>query len=327
MLAGRPGVGPPGPVPDAVTAAISVVLVTPTRRGTLYGAGAYLLWGLFPLYWPLLKPARPLEVLAHRIVWSLVVVLALLVLTAGLPRVAAVVADRRRLFRLALAAALIAVNWGTYIYGVNTGQVVETSLGYFVNPIVTVLLGVLVLGERLRPAQWTALGAAGIAVLVLSVANGRPPYIALVLAFSFGTYGLLKKTAGVGALEGLAVESAVLLPVALAYLLVLGATGTGTFGALGAGHAVLLVTSGVVTAVPLLLFAGAAARISLTTLGVLQYLAPSMQFLLGLTLFDEPLPLGRLAGFLLVWFALALFTTDLVRHHRRTARLAVTAPV
>jgi chloramphenicol-sensitive protein RarD len=300
--------------------------VTSGRRGVLYGVGAYLLWGLFPLYWPLLAPSNALEVLAHRILWSLVVVIVLLGLTRRTAQVRAIAGDRRRLVQLALAAVFVAVNWGTYIYGVSSGQVVETSLGYFVNPIVTVLLGVVVLGERLRPAQWTALGAAFVAVVVLTVENGSPPWIALVLAFSFGFYGLLKKTAGTGAIEGLAVETAVLLPVAAAYVTVLGVSGAGTFGSEGPGHAGLLALSGLVTAVPLLLFGAAASRVPLTTLGVLQYLAPTMQFLLGVTLLDEPLPLVKLLGFVLVWLGVALFTADLVRHHRRQLRLAVTAP-
>jgi chloramphenicol-sensitive protein RarD len=300
--------------------------VSPSRTGVVYGAAAYLMWGLFPLYWPLLEPAGSVEVLAHRVLWSLVVVAVLLAVTRGLGRVRAVVADRRRLLLVALAAVVIAVNWGTYIWGVTHDHVVETSLGYFVNPIVTVLMGVLVLGERLRPAQWTALGAAFVAVVVLTVENGRPPWIALVLAFSFGSYGLLKKLTGVGAVEGLAIETAVLLPVAAAYVAVLGATGAGTFTSEGPGHGALLALSGLVTAVPLLAFGGAASRVPLTTLGLLQYLAPTIQFALGVTLFDEPLPLVRLLGFVLVWTGLALFTVDAVRHARRTTRLAVTAP-
>ena len=301
--------------------------MTETRSGALYGASAYLLWGLFPLYWPLLAPTGSLEVLAHRVLWSLAVVAVLLAVTGRLSSVRAAGADRRRLLMLTAAAVVIAVNWGTYIYGVTSEQVVETSLGYFVNPIVTVLLGVLVLGERLRPAQWTALGLAFLAVVVLTVENGRPPWIALALAFSFGAYGLLKKTTGVGAVEGLAIETAVLLPVAGVYVAVLGATGAGTFGSEGPGHAALLALSGLVTAVPLLAFGAAASRVPLTTLGLLQYLAPTLQFALGVTLFDEPLPLVRLLGFVLVWAGLALFTADLVRHHRRTSRLAVAAPV
>ena len=298
-----------------------------TRTGVLYGASAYLLWGLFPLYWPLLRPAGAVEVLAHRVLWSLVVVAVLLAVTRRMAGVRAVLADRRRLLMVAVAAVFIAVNWGTYIWGVTHGHVVETSLGYFVNPIVTVLMGVLVLGERLRPAQWWALVLAFVAVAVLTVENGRPPWIALVLAFSFGSYGLLKKVTGVGAVEGLAIETAVLLPVAAAYVAVLGVSGDATFGREGLGHAALLALSGVVTAVPLLAFGAAATRVPLTTLGLLQYLAPTIQFALGVTLFDEPLPPARLLGFVLVWAGLALFTADLVRHHRRAARLPVPAPV
>ena len=301
--------------------------MTSGRRGTLCGAGAYLLWGLFPLYWPLLEPSSALEVLAHRVLWSVVAVLALLAVTRRLPQVRAAVRDRRRLAQLTLAAVVIGVNWGTYIYGVSNDRVLETSLGYFVNPIVTVLLGVLVLGERLRPVQWVALGAASLAVLVLTVENGGPPWIALVLAFSFGAYGLLKKTAGVGAVEGLAIETVVLLPVAAVYVLVLGVSGQSTFGSEGLGHAGLVAASGIITAVPLLLFGAAASRVPLTTLGLLQYLAPTLQFLLGVVLFREPLPVVKLIGFVLVWLGLALFTADIVRHHRQQARVLVAAPV
>ena len=290
------------------------------RRGIAYGAGAYLMWGLFPLYWPLLAPSGALEVLAHRVLWSLLVVAAILSAVHRWADVREVVRDRRRVARLGLAAVLIAVNWGTYIYGVSSHQVVETSLGYFVNPLVTVLLGVLVLGERLRPVQWAALGTAAAAVLVLTVENGRPPWLALVLAASFGTYGLLKKTAGVRAVEALAVETAVLAPVAALYLLVLGDRGTLTTH--GTGHALLLAGAGVVTVVPLLLFGAAAQRVTLTTLGVLQYVTPTMQFLLGVLLRHEPLGLAKLFGFSLVWVALAVFTYDLAR----TSRLARPVP-
>ena len=299
--------------------------MTSTRRGTLYGAGAYLLWGLFPLYWPLLEPSTALEVLAHRVLWSLVVVVVLLAVTRRLPQVRAAVRDRRRLAMLSAAAALVAVNWGTYIYGVSSGRVVETSLGYFINPIVTVLLAVVVLGERLRRAQWAALGIAFVAVVVLTVENGSPPWLALVLAATFGAYGLIKKTAGVGAVEALAVETGVLLPLAAAYVVGLSLTGAGTFAAEGAGHAGLLALSGLVTAVPLLMFGAAAGRVPLSTLGILQYLAPTMQFLLGVTLFDEPLPPVELFGFVLVWTALALFSVDLVRDSRRRALVAAAA--
>jgi len=285
--------------------------VSGERRGTILGVAAYLSWGLFPLYWPLLEPAGAIEILAHRVVWSLLFVAAAMVVARrplrGLPR------DRRRLLLLTAAAALIAVNWGLYIWGVNSRHVVETSLGYFVNPLVSVALGVLVLGERLRRAQWVAIGVAAAGVVELTVDAGRPPWIALGLAASFGGYGLVKKVVGVGAVEGLVVETAVLAPPALAYLLVIGATGAGTFTSDGAGHAALLAGAGPVTALPLLAFAGAAAAVPLSRLGLLQYLTPSMQFLIGVLVRHEPLTFGRAVGFVLVWLALALFTVDGVR--------------
>jgi chloramphenicol-sensitive protein RarD len=299
--------------------------VTESRRGAAWGVAAYLLWGLFPLYWPLLEPAGAVEILSHRVVWSLVVVVALLAALGGLRRVRRLGA--RRLGLLAVAAAVVSVNWGVYIYGVNTGQVVETSLGYFVNPLVTVALGVLVLGERLRSVQWVAIALATLAVVGLAVDYGRPPWIALALAFSFAVYGLLKKLAAVGAVESLAVETAVLTPFALAYLAVLGATGAGTFTLQGPGHAALLVGGGLVTAVPLLCFGAAATRVPLSTLGLLQYLAPSLQFAIGVLVVGEPLPPARLAGFVVVWVALALFTADALGHRRRQLRIAVPEPV
>ena len=300
--------------------------MTAVRRGTLYGAGAYLLWGLFPLYWPLLAPSTAVEVLAHRVLWSLAVVAVLLAVLRRTGSAVAALRDPHKAWRLVLAAVVIAVNWGTYIYGVSSDQVVETSLGYFVNPIVTVLLGVLVLRETLRPGQWAALGLAAAAVVVLTVENGRPPWIALVLAFSFGAYGLLRKTARVGAVEGLGIETLVLLVPAGAYVAWLGATGASTFGTEGAGHAGLLALSGVITAIPLLLFGAAASRVPLTTLGILQYLAPTLQFLIGVLLYDEPMPAVKLVGFALVWVALALFTSEAYRNSRRQLRLAVPQP-
>ena len=292
------------------------------RKGTLLGASAYAMWGLFPLFWPLLRPAGPVEVLAHRVLWSLLVVALLLKLTGSWTAVRAV--PRRQVLRLALAACLLAVNWGTYIYGVNSGQVVETALGYFINPLVSVALGVLVLGERLRTAQKAAVVAAALAVVVLGVENGRPPYIALVLAVSFGLYGLLKKQAGVAAVPSLAVETAVLAPLAGIYVV---ATGGGTALSHGPGHLGLLALSGVVTTVPLLAFGAAATRVPLTTLGVLQYIGPTLQLLLGVLLRHEPFGPARAIGFALVWAALAVFTADLVGERRRAGRLAEPIPV
>jgi chloramphenicol-sensitive protein RarD len=296
--------------------------VAADRRGVLYGVACYLLWGLFPLYWPLLEPAGAIEILAHRIVWSLLVVVTVLAITRSWAWIRPLLADRATLARMTLAAVLIAVNWATYIWGVNNEHVVEASLGYFINPVVTVLIGVLVLHERLRPVQWVAIGLGTVAVVVLAVDYGRPPWIALILAFSFGTYGLLKKQVGVtvGAVQSLTVETAVLFVPALTYLVVLDARGDGQLGHSGLGHGLLLASAGIATAVPLLFFASAARRIPLSTLGLLQYLAPVLQFLTGVLLYDEPMPPSRLVGFVLVWAALAVLTFDGIRQGHRTRR-------
>ena len=291
------------------------------RRGLLLGVVAYALWGLFPLYFPLLAPASPVEILAHRVVWSLLVVGVVLVVRAEWGFVARLRASPRQVAALALAAVAIAANWGTYIYGVTSHQVVETSLGYFINPLVTVLLGVFVLRERLRRAQWWALGVGTVAVLILAVDYGRVPWIALILAFSFGLYGLLKKQAKVVATESLAVETLVLFVPALVVLAVLSARGTASVATEGPGHALLLATTGVVTAVPLLCFGGAARRVPLSTIGLLQYLAPVLQFLIGVVVLHEPMPAARLAGFALVWIALMVFTVDALRNGRRQSAL------
>ena len=294
-----------------------------TRFGFLAGVGAYVLWGLFPLYWPLLEPAGAIEILAHRMLWSLVFLVAVLALTTGFTYVRSI--GRRRLWLLGLASVLITVNWGTFIYGVNSEHVVETSLGYFINPLVTVALAVVVLRETLRPPQRLGIGLAVVAVVVLTVDYGRPPWIALVLACSFGLYGLVKKRVGLDGTQSLAVETAFLVLPALAYLVVLEASGSGTFGREGAGHALLLMAGGVATAIPLMLFGAAAIRLPLSTVGLLQYLAPVMQFLIGVLVRHEPMPASRLAGFALVWIALAVFTVDAVRDARAGRRAGPTA--
>ncbi len=291
----------------------------------MLGVAAYLIWGLFPLYWPLLEPAGALEILAHRVLWSVVTVLVLLIALRRSKQLRAIIADRRRRSLLLVAAVVIAVNWGTYIWGVNNHRVVETSLGYFINPLVTVLMGVLILHERLRRWQWAAIGIAGVAVVGLTVEYGHPPWIALVLALSFGTYGLAKKQAGVEAVESLAFETLVLVPVAAAYLAWLGAHGDGHFTSDGVGHAVMLATSGVVTAVPLLCFGAAAIRIPMTTIGLLQYLTPVLQFVIGVALLHEQMTPMRWVGFVLVWLALSVFTVEALRHHRRQLALSAEA--
>ncbi|WP_435848950.1 EamA family transporter RarD [Streptomyces lavendulocolor] len=276
------------------------------------------MWGLVPLFWPLLKPAGAIEILAHRMVWSLAVVgLALLALRRW-GWIRELLGQPRKLGLIALAAAVITVNWGLYIWAVNAGQVVEASLGYFINPLVTIAMGVLLLKERLRPAQWAAVGTGLAAVVVLAVGYGRPPWISLTLAFSFAVYGLVKKKVNIGGLESLAAETAVQFLPALAYLIWLGAQGSAHFGAHGAGHAALLAATGVVTAVPLVCFGAAAIRVPLSTLGLLQYLAPVFQFLLGVVYFHEAMPPERWAGFSLVWLALSVLTWDALRTSRRT---------
>jgi chloramphenicol-sensitive protein RarD len=296
--------------------------VVESRRGLLLGLAAWIMWGFFPLYWPLLEPAGAVEILAHRIVWSLIIMAGIALALRRGARLRATLADRRTRTLLTLAAVLITINWGTYIWGVNNHHVVETSLGYFINPLVSVLLGVLVLGERLRALQWVALGIATAAVLALTVEYGRPPWVALILAFSFGSYGLAKKKANAGAVESLVVETLVVSPVALGYVIFLMATGASTFGNQGAGHVALIIGTGLITVLPLLCFGGAATRIPLSTLGLMQYLTPTVQFILGLVVFGEPMPLMRWFGFGLIWLALVLFTFETLRNRQRVRSTA-----
>ncbi len=295
------------------------------RRGFLLGAAAYTIWGVFPLYFPLLEPAGAVEILAHRVFWSLATMLLFVLVFGRVRQLRAVLAHRRTLGILSLAAVVIAVNWGTYIWGVNNGHVVEASLGYFINPLVTVMMGVVILGERLRTLQWVALGVAFLAVLVLAVEYGRPPWVAIVLAFSFGSYGLAKKKANVGAIESLTVETMVLGPIAGLYILWLVNGGTSTFGTEGIAHSALLVSTGIVTAIPLIFFGAAATRVSLTTIGLLQYLAPTFQFAIGVLIYDEDMPVMRWVGFGLVWIALVMFTYEAITHRRRQLRLTAQA--
>jgi chloramphenicol-sensitive protein RarD len=291
------------------------------------GLGAYALWGLFPLYFPLLKPAGGLEIVAHRLLWSLLFVGLLLTVVRRWSLVRAAAADRRTLLVLAGAAVLISANWLVFVYGVNSGHVVETSLGYFINPLVSVLLGVAVFSERLRPLQWFAVALAAVAVVVLTVDYGRPPWIALGLAATFALYGLMKKLVRVEAAPGLFLETAIVAVPAAVALAVLHGQGDGTFGNHGTGHALLLVSSGIATAIPLLLFAAASRRVPLSTMGLLQYVTPLMQLAIGVFVFDEPMPPARLAGFAIVWAALAVFTADSLRHARGAGRRAGREPV
>lgn len=296
-----------------------------SRRGLLLGVAAYALWGAFPLYWPLLEPAGAVEILAHRITWSLVTMGVVLLLVRRGRQFAVLLGDRRKVLLLSLAAVVISVNWGTYIWGVNHERVVEASLGYYINPLVTVLMGVVILRERLRPLQWTAMAVAFLAVVVLTLEYGALPWVALTLAFSFGTYGLAKKSAGVEAIESLTFETLLLAPFAVAWLVWLAASGHAHFGSSGTGHALLLAGTGIVTAVPLLCFGAAAIRVPMVTLGLLQYLAPTIQFVIGITVSGEHMSPLRWAGFGLVWLALVVFTWEALRHRRAQLRLAAEA--
>jgi chloramphenicol-sensitive protein RarD len=291
------------------------------RGGVALGVGAYALWGVVPLFWPLLEPSAPVEVLAHRVLWTAVLMAVVLAVVGGWGLLRSL--PPRGWAMITAAAALIAGNWGLFIYAVSVGHVVEVALGYYIGPLVSVLLGVLVLRERLRAVQSVALGIATVAVLVIAIGDGRVPWLGLGLAFSFSLYGLIKKTVSVPSTASLTAEGVVLAPVAAAYLVALHLAGAGTAFVYGVGHAALLLAAAPVTAVPLLLYGASARRIPLSTLGVLQYLGPSLQFVIGVTVFDEVMPTERWVGFGLVWLALVIFTLDLVRARPRRPEVVV----
>lgn len=307
------------------------VSATRHRHGLAAAAAAFSLWGFFPLYISLLAPAGPVEISAHRVVWTFLVCLLALLLTRGLRHTRAIAGNARLLARLALAAVLLATNWLIFIIAVEIGRVVDASLGYFLNPLVSVGIAVVVLRERLRFAQWVALGIAGVGLVVMIVGLGTVPWIALALAITFGIYGLTKKQIGdrVTALSGLAIETTVLLLPAIGYLAYLVGTGSSTFGAdvgVGgsSGHMALLVGSGVASAVPLLLFAAAARRLPLATTALAQFLCPVLQLIGGVLVLGEQMSAARWWGFSFVWVALVVLTVDLVRSSR-AARLAAAA--
>ena len=276
--------------------------------GLLYGVGAYAMWGVFPAFFPLLKPASALEVLAHRIVWTC---LLMVVVVAAARRLRDIRLITGRVWLLLVcASALISINWGIYIYAVNNGHVVDAALGYFINPLVTVALGLFIFREKLNRPQLLALAIAVIAVVVLTVEVGAPPYIGLGLALSFGLYGAVKKAVPTDPRVSVGIEAVVAAPLALAYIVVLERGGPGTFTDFGAGHVALLILSGIVTALPLLLFAAAAQRLPLVTMGLMFYLTPAMQLTWGVLVGHEPMPPARWLGFALIWLALLLFSVD-----------------
>ncbi len=326
--------GPQGPTapPSATTAAdttdaAAVDADAEQRRGTLAGFLAYAIWGLFPLYFHALEPAGAWEILAHRILWTLVLCAAILLVRRDLEWVRPLLARRRLALGVTAAAFLIATNWTIYVYAVVSGHVVEAALGYFLNPLVTVAMGVVLLRERLRPLQWTAVGIGLVAAVYLTVDYGRPPWISFALALTFATYGLTKKKVGatLPAMQSLTAETAVLLPVSAVVLAVLAVRGESTFGSDGTLHAALLVLAGVATAGPLLLFAAAARRIPLSHVGLLQFVTPVLQLLCGVVLLGERMPTSRWVGFAIVWLALAVLSADTLdagRRRRAASRVA-----
>jgi chloramphenicol-sensitive protein RarD len=285
----------------------------------LYGALAYGVWGLVPAFWKLLAQIPALELIGHRVVWG---VLTLLVLVAATGRVEATkqaLRDRRVLVAMACSSVLLSINWGTFVYAVSAGRLLEASLGYFINPLVSVALGVLALGEKLRRAQKLAIALAAIGVVALTLHLGHLPYLALVLAFSFGLYGLVRKTAKVESLAGSTVETALMSPIALIGLGLLFARGTGALGHADAATHALLITTGLISTIPLLLFTSAARRLPLSTVGFLQYLAPTGQFLLAVLVYDEPFSSGTLTAFAVIWAGLAVFSYDAWQSSSRPA--------
>jgi chloramphenicol-sensitive protein RarD len=283
--------------------------------GLVFGVSAYTLWGLFPIYWPLLEPANPVEIVSHRAVWTLVFCFIILWLTKTLKSTLALLKRPKIVAGLFLGSILISINWIIYIYAATSGHVVEASLGYYINPIVVIATGVLILKEKMRPLQWVSVGVATLGVAVLTLDYGRLPWIALGLAFSWGGYGLVKKQLGLGALEGLSIETLISSGAYLAYLIWLGNQGEGQFG-VSWKITLLFIGGGAVTAIPLLLFNGATNRLPLTLIGLLQYITPTIQFSIGVWYFNEDMPAARWIGFVIIWIALVALALDLVKSGR-----------
>jgi chloramphenicol-sensitive protein RarD len=283
--------------------------------GLLFGVSAYSLWGLFPIYWPLLEPANPVEIVSHRAVWTLVFCFIVLWITKALKSTLSLLKRPKIVAGLFLGSILISINWIIYIYAATSGHVVEASLGYYINPIVVIATGVLILKEKMRPLQWVSVGVATLGVAVLTVDYGRLPWIALGLAFSWGGYGLVKKQLGLGALEGLSIETLISSGAYLAYLIWLGNQGAGQFG-VSWKITLLFIGGGAITAIPLLLFNGATNRLPLTLIGLLQYITPTIQFSIGVWYFREDMPAARWIGFVIIWIALVALALDLVKSGR-----------
>jgi chloramphenicol-sensitive protein RarD len=286
------------------------------NKGILNGIAAYALWGFFPIYWKLLHQVPALQVIGHRIGWSFILLTAFILFTKQWKEFRSTALTPRNIAIYSVAGVLLTINWLVYVWGVNAGFIVETSLGYFINPLLSVLLGVIFLRERLRPTQWIPVALAAAGVIYLTLAYGRLPWIALSLAFTFGFYGFVKKLAPLGSLYGLALETGIVFPVALIFLAFVEFSHTGAFLHNGALIDGLLIGAGVVTTIPLLMFASAARQIPLSVVGILQYIAPTLQFLIGVFLFHEPFDQSHLIGFGLVWLALIIFWGESYFAHR-----------
>jgi chloramphenicol-sensitive protein RarD len=289
------------------------------NRGVLYAALAYIMWGFFPIYFKILKPVSPIEILSHRMAWSLVFLSGVLTVTRQWEWLRPAIKNRRTLLIYFTAGFLLAINWFTYIWAVNSGYIVESSLGYFINPLISILLGVLILRERLRPAQWVPVGLAAAGIIYLTYLYHRPPWIALVLAFSFGTYGLIKKISPLPSMKGLTLETGLLFIPALGYLVYIEILGKASFGYSGLATSLLLALAGVITAVPLLLFASGVRSIPLYLVGLLQFITPTIQLLIGVLIYGEAFSVYQFIGFAMIWLALGVYTLESFIHSRRLA--------
>ena len=285
------------------------------KLGLVYGLGAYVLWGLFPLYWPLLKPATSPEIVSHRAVWTMVFCFIILAITKSLKSTLATFKRPKVAAKLFTASILVSINWLIYIWATNNGHVVEASLGYYINPLIAIAFGIILLKERMRLMQWVSVSIATIGVLVLTIDYGRLPWIAFGVALSWGTYGLIKKQLNLGAVEGLAIETLIAFIPYCVYLLFLGSKGEGQFGQ-GVSLTILLVSAGAVTAIPLLLFNASTTRLPLTTIGLLQYITPTLTFIIGVWVNYEVMSTARWIGFVIIWIALFVLAYDLVRSGR-----------
>jgi chloramphenicol-sensitive protein RarD len=285
------------------------------KLGLVYGVSAYVMWGLFPLYWPLLQPASALEIVSHRAVWTMVFCIIVLAITHALKSTLATFKRPKVAIKLFTTTILISINWLVYIWATNNNHVVEASLGYYINPLIIIAFGVILLKEKMRPLQWAAVSIATIGVIVLTVDYGRLPWVALALALSWGTYGLVKKQLGLGALEGLAIETMIAFIPYCGYLMFIGAKGDGQFGN-SIGLTALLISAGAITAIPLLLFNGSTNRLPYSTIGLLQYITPTIQFSIGVWVNNEAMPTARWVGFIFIWLALITLAGDLVKSSR-----------